>query len=103
MLPHGEDIVHVAVIFAVGVHLSAFFHGIAKLTGFRQRLYRLNLTVDMNAAFQRTDRIGGMFVGVICEDHDVNAGIQQDVKIVAAEDRSSLFAEKSSHFFRRTG
>ena len=63
---------HKAIVFAVGIDFSGFFHCFNQFHGLFQRLYRKHLAEDMFSGLHRLDGKGGVLVGVVCQNHCIH-------------------------------
>ena len=70
---HFQNVRQIAVIFAVSVDFSALLDGLRERDGLAHRLCGQIFAQDMNAALQRPDDIGRVFVGEIGDDDRIDA------------------------------
>ena len=70
---------HVTVIFRIEIFFAAFLHRFAEGDRFRRSLDRQNFAQHMQTVFQRLNRIPGVFVGVVGNDHRIQRRVLDHV------------------------
>ena len=84
--PHLERLVHIAVVFGIGVHQPRALDRFDQLYGLRHRLAGQHLAHDVLAGVQCPDREGGVLRRIVRQHHRVQIVGDKVVKVFEQRD-----------------
>ena len=99
--PHLKGVVHIAVVFRVGVHLARFLHRLDKGHRLGHGLAGQHLAEHVPARPQQPDGIGRVLVGVIGQHHRVHVVLEELLKILVKGDLDVRLLRQLAHLVQQ--